>query len=128
MVDCIVMVSRNRVRRGKSGDFAKHYLGSIPRVDEDKPGTLFQAAYLNEEGTEAVILRVFKDGRAMDEHLDGADQRSLSAYQHIKPTAVEIYGSPSIKAMALIRKVVGDQVLISEYPESIGGVLRLESN
>jgi quinol monooxygenase YgiN len=102
MFDKIIMISRNRIKQGKAEEFAKHYLDSISPVEANKPGTLFQAAYTNKQGTELVILRVFKDGQAMDAHLEGADQRSPSAYQYIEPTAVEIYGSPTAKAPSII--------------------------
>jgi quinol monooxygenase YgiN len=128
MFGSIIMISRNRIKQGKAEEFARHYLDSVPHVEANKPGTLLQSAYTNKEVTELVILRVFEDGQAMDAHLDGADQRSPAAYQFIEPTAVEIYGSPSAKSIAIIRAVVGGNVCISDYPEAIGGLIRFDSN
>lgn len=56
----------------------------------------------------------------MDDHIEGADQRSTSAYQYVEPTGVEIYGSPIAKSLSMIQEVVADCVSIVEYPDAIG--------
>ena len=108
------MISWNRIWQGNAEEFARHYLESIPPVEANTPGTMLQAAYTNKQETEAIILRVFKDGQAMDAHLESVDRRSYSAYEYIEPTAFEIYASPSAKALSMIRPVVGNRAHIND--------------
>ena len=126
MGDPIVFISRNRVKDGMKQDFSEHYLGSIPATDANKPGTLVQLAYVNEVNTEVVIVRIFPDAEALDQQLQGADQRSKAAYQFIEPTSIEVYGRPNDYALEMFKKVAGSGVSVSVQPEYIGGFMRLK--
>ena len=124
MTDPIVFISRNRVKDGLFNDFRKHYQDSIPATEARKPDTLLQLAYVDEEATEVVIIRVFPNAEALDHQLQGADQRSKAAYQFIEPTRVEIYGIPNPYAMEMINKVDGSRIEVSIKPQFIGGFIR----
>jgi hypothetical protein len=124
MDDPIVFISRNRVKEGLFDDFRKHYHESIPATEASKPGTLVQLAYVNEEQTEVVILRLFSDSEGLDLQLQGADQRSKASYQFIEPTGIEIYGKPNPYAMEMINKVAGSGIAVSINSKFIGGFIR----
>lgn len=108
-------------------DFTKHYLNSIPSVEANKPGTIVQLAYVNEDATEVDIVRLFPSPEAMDLQLQGADERSKVAYQFIEPTSIEIYGMPSNFAMEMMKKVAGSGIDVSVKPQFIGGFIRPKS-
>ena len=124
MTDPIVFISRNRIKPGKVNDFRKHYRDSIPLTETNKPGTLVQLAYVNEDVTEVVIVRLFPNAEAMDQQLQGADERSKAAYRFIEPTRIEIYGTPNNYAMEMMKKVAGSGIDVSVYPQFIGGFVR----
>ena len=124
MTDPIVFISRNRVKDGLFDDFRKHYQDSIPATRAGKPGTLLQLAYVNEDATEVVIVRVFPNAEALDLQLQGADDRSKAAYQFIEPIGVEINGTPNSYAMQMIDKVAGSGIEVSLNPQFIGGFIR----
>lgn len=124
MSDPIVFVSRNRVKEGMLDDFRTHYRDSVPRTEADKPGTLLQLAYVNEDATEVTIVRVFPSAEALDLQLQGADERSKAAYKSIEPTGVEIYGTPNDYAMEMMKKVAGSGINVSVNPQFIGGFIR----
>jgi len=123
MAGPIVFISRNRIKDGMLGDFREHYSDSIPRTEAGKPETLVQLSYVNAEGTEVDIVRVFATAEALDLQLQGADQRSKAAYQFIEPTGVEIYGTPSAFAMEMLRKVAGSGIDVRVKPDFIGGFI-----
>jgi len=123
MTDPIVFIIRNRVKEGLLDDFCMHYRESIPRTEADKPGTLVQLAYVNEEATEVTIVRIFPDAEAMDLQLQGADERSKAAYTFIEPTSVEIYGTPNNYALEMMKKVAGSGIDVSIKPQFIGGFI-----
>ena len=127
MTDPIVFISHNRVKEGMLEDFRKHYADSIPATEANKPGTLVQLAYVNEDATEAVIVRLFPNAEAMDQQLQGADERSKAAYRFIEPTSIEIYGTPNSYAMEMLKKVAGTGIELSINPQFIGGFIRLKS-
>ena len=124
MAEPIVFISRNRVKEGMSADFKTHYHNSIPITEVSKPGTLVQLAYSNEDETEVDIVRLFPDAEALDLQLRGADDRSKITYQFIEPTGIEIYGTPNEFAMEMMKKVAGSGIVVSIYPEFMGGFIR----
>ena len=124
MTDPIVFISRNRVKQGMFDEFKKHYHDSIPSIEASKPGTLVQLAYVNEDSTEVDIVRFFPNAEAMDQQLQGADERSKLAYKFIEPTSFEIYGTPSDYAMEMMKKVAGSGIDVSINPQFIGGFIR----
>ena len=127
MTDPIVFISRNRVKAGMLDDFKKHYRDGIPSTEASKPGTLVQLAFVNEDVTEVVIVRVFPSAEAMDLQLQGADDRSKAAYRFIEPTSIEIYGTPNNYAMEMMKKVAGSGINVSVSPQYMGGFIRPKS-
>jgi hypothetical protein len=69
-------------------------------------------------------VRVFPDAEAMDQQLQGADQRSKAVYQFIEPTGILIYGTPGDYALEMMKKVAGSGIHVSILPENIGGFIR----
>jgi len=123
MADPIVFISRNRVKEGMLDDFRWYYSDSVPRTKAGKPDTLVQLAYVNAEGTEVDIVRVFATPEAMDLQLQEADRRSKATYQFIEPRGVEIYGTPSAFALEMLKKVAGSGIDVSVKPGFIGGFI-----
>lgn len=93
------------VRQPQSGkgwiaeDFSRHYRKTIPITERNKPGTLTELAFLEAEGTEVIMIRIFADAEAMDHKLKGAGERSRRTYEFIEPTAIEICGEPIAYSM-----------------------------
>lgn len=126
MSEPIVFISRNRIKPGKVDDFRKHYRESAPLTESNKPGTLVQLAYENQDATEVTIVRVFPSAQGMDQQLQGADERSKKTYEFIEPTCVEIYGTPSDFALGMMKKVAGSGIVVSIHPQFIDGFMRLK--
>jgi len=124
MTDPIVFISRNRIKAGLLEEFRKHYTDSLPRTEADKPGTLVQLAYVDEEEMEVTIVRFFPDSDALDRQLQGADQRSKITYRYIEPTGIEIFGAPNDYALEMMKKVAGAGVDVRIFPRFIGGFIR----
>jgi quinol monooxygenase YgiN len=124
MSEPIVFIVRNRIKSGMLEGFRRHYLESVPPTQAAKPGTLVQLAYLNRDGTELDIVRLYPSAEAMDRHLQGADVRSKAAYQFIEPLSIEIYGTPSSYALEMMAKVAGSGIEVSVSPQLIGGFVR----
>lgn len=127
MSEPIVFISRNRMKLDKVDDFRKHYRDSVPLTEANKPGTLVQLAYENQDATEVTIIRVFPSAEAMDHQLQGADERSKKTYEFIEPVSVEIYGTPSNYALEMMNKVAGTGIGVSIHPQFIGGFMPLKS-
>jgi len=124
MSEPIVFISRNKIKEGKAGEFRKHYRDSIPITMADKPGTAVQLAYENDQATEVTIVRLFPSADALDQQIQGADERSKKAYEFIEPIGIEIYGTPNPATLEKMKKIVGSGILVSISPQYIDGFIR----
>lgn len=124
MSEPIVFISRNRIKEGKAEEFREHYRDSIPPIMADKPGTLVQLAYENEEVDEVIVVRIFPSAEAFDLQIQGADERSKKTYEFIEPIGIEIFGAPSLSTLENMKKIAGSGVMVSISPHYTGGFMR----
>jgi hypothetical protein len=106
-------------------DFKQLTREMLPLIEANKPHTVFQQAYLNEESTEVTFVHVVPDGEAMDVHLEGADQRTARASEFIQPRRFEIYGKRSDQVLSTLRHAAAPGIDLTVKPEPIAGFLRL---
>src|SRR5213593_1224406 len=93
MFEPIVFISHHRVKAGKLQELSS-LMGQVwSTMEVEKPRTLMNLAYVNEQGTEVTFLHAFADPEAMALHWEGADERAQVAYQYVEPIEFEIYGS-----------------------------------
>ena len=95
MSEPIVFISHNKIKKGKTDEFRKHYQDSISPIFAAKTGTLAQLGFENEEATEFTIVRLFPSADALDLQIQGADERSKKTYNFIEPISIEIFGTPN---------------------------------
>ena len=127
MTDPIVFISRNRIKPGKVDEFRKHYRESVPLTEANKPGTLVQLAYENQDATAVTIVRVFPNADAMDQQLQGADERSKRTYEFIEPVSIEIFGTPNPATLDKMKQIAGSGIAVKIDPQYIGGLMRVRS-
>ena len=120
----IVFISRNKFKEGKAEVFRKHYQESIQSIFDEKTGTLAQLCYENPEGTEVTVIRFFPNGDALDQQIQGADERSKKTYEYIQPTAIEIFGRPNPSTLEKMKKIAGSGITVSINPYYSGGFIR----
>ena len=124
MPEPIVFISRNIIKPGMADDFRIHYRESIAPILAGKPGTLAQLAYENEAADEITIVRFFPSADALDQQIQGANERSKKAYEYIEPVAIEIYGKPNPATLVMMKKIAGSGVTVSVSPNYTGGFIR----
>lgn len=122
----IVFISHHRIKPGKA-EAVKALTADIwSALETEKPRTLMNLAYMNEEGTEVSFLHAFADVQAMQLHWQGADDRSEQAYQYIEPAGFEIFGSAGhhiVGGMKAEAEAAGATLTL--WPEFVSGFLRL---
>lgn len=123
----IVFISHNRIKTGMLDEFRQHYHDSIPPIEADKPGTLAQLAYYDEDYSQIDIVRFFPDPEALDHQIERADERSKITYQFIEPISVEIYGTPSEVTLEKMKKIAGSGIDVRINPDFIGGFIRTKA-
>jgi len=124
MTEPIVFISRNKIKEGKAAEFRQHYRNSISPIFDGKPGTLAQLAYEHEETGEVTIVRIFPNAQALDQQIQGADERSKKTYEFIEPVNIEIYGLPSPEIIEKMKKIAGSGVPVIICPNYLGGFIR----
>jgi len=124
MSEPVVFISRNRIKEGRAEEFRQHYTRSIPDTSRDKPMTLAQLTYENENATEVIVIRLFADAHALDLQLQGASDRSRKTYEFIEPLSIEILGEPNPSTVELLQKIAGSGIPVSISSKYLGGFIR----
>jgi quinol monooxygenase YgiN len=124
MPEPIVFISRNKIKPGMTDAFRQHYRDSLAPIMAGKPNTLAQVAYENEAADVVTIVRLFPDADALDQQIQGADQRLKKAYELIEPLSIEIFGSPNPATVEMMKKVAGSGITVSVSPNYVGGFIR----
>jgi hypothetical protein len=126
MSEPIVFISHHRIKPGKKEELTSLTREIWSAMEVEKPRTLMNLAYVNEEGTEVTFMHAFADADAMALHWEGADQRAKRAYQYVEPIGFEIYGPAAdqlVEGMRAEAAASGATVTLS--PRFVGGFLRL---
>jgi len=126
MSEPIVFISHHRIKPGKA-DALKALTAEIwSTMEVEKPRTLMNLAYINEEETEATFMHAFADIEAMQLHWQGADERSQQAYEYIDPIGFEIYGSAGDQIVEGMRAEAAESgAMLTLSPDFVTGFLRL---
>lgn len=127
MSEPIVFISKHRIKEGKLEELRLFTKESMPVIEADKPGTVFQNAYVNEDGSEISFVHIFPDAEAMADHLVGAGDRSNRAYEFIEPISMEIFGSPGEKNLQMFRQMEARGIAFTLRPQYLGGFIRLQA-
>ena len=124
MSEPIVFISHNRLKQGKLDEFERVYREVVKSIEVDKPGTLVQIAYVNEERTRVTFIHLFPDAAAFDLHLQGVAERTEIADEFIESESFEVYGKPNTGVLASLRNATGPGVTLSVHPQYLGGFTR----
>src|SRR5262249_40587942 len=92
MTGPIMFISRHRIKPGKLESLTALVPEIWSSLAEEKPRTLLNLAYVNDDGTEVAFMHAFGDVEAMQLHWEGADDRAEQAYRYVEPIGFEIYG------------------------------------
>lgn len=128
MSDPIVFISHNAVQEGKLGAFRDAFAGVAKALDAEKPGTVVYLAFAEEDGSEVSVVHVFPDADAMDQHLQGVQER-MAKVAFIQSKGYEIYGTPSEPVLGAMRGfAAAEGVPLRVQRDHLGGYLRPGSN
>jgi quinol monooxygenase YgiN len=126
MSEPIVFMSHHRIKPGEVEALKALTAEIWSAMETEKPRTLMNLAYLNEDGTEVTFMHAFADIEAMQLHWQGADERAKQAYEYVEPIGFEIYGSAGDQIVEGMRaEAAGGGATLTIWPEFVTGFLRL---
>jgi hypothetical protein len=126
MSEPIVFISHHRIKPGKAEALRALTAEIWSAMEVEKPRTLMNLAYINEEGTEVSFMHAFADIEAMQLHWQGADERAQQAYEYVEPIGFEIYGSAGEQIVqGMEAEAAGGGATLTLWPEFVSGFLRL---
>jgi len=126
MSDPIVFMSRHRIKPGQREALRSATTDAWSALRIEKPRTLLNLAYLNDEGTEVTFMHAFADLEAMRLHWQGADERARQAYEYVEPIGFTIYGSVDPRMVQGMRaEAAGGGATVTVWPDFMTGFLRL---
>ena len=128
MTGPILFISHFAVKEGKLDALRQLARDVTHSLEKKKPRTLAYGAYLAEDGAQVSFIHVFADASSMDEHFEGAEERSRVAYELVEARGWEIYGEPSQPALQAMRQAASSAgVSLVHHPDDMAGFLRLGS-
>ena len=71
-----------------------------------------------------MVVRFFPDAEAMDAQLQGSGDRSKKTYEFVEPVRMEIYGTPGVLGLEMMKKMAEMGVMVNVTPRFIGGFIR----
>jgi hypothetical protein len=125
MSEPIVFVGHHRVKPGKLDELKALVPEIWASMEVEKPRTLMNLAYLNEDGTEVAFMHAFADIEAMRSHWQGADDRAARAYGYIEPIGFEIGSAGEQIVDGMRAEAAGGGATLTLWPEFVAGFLRL---
>ncbi len=127
MSDPIVLVSHLNVKEGKFEVFRQSSQEVFKMMEATKPGTLVHIGFANEEGSKVSFIHLFPDAQAMDDHMQGVEDRAAKAFEFLETTGYEIYGTPSAEAMRMMEQFAAAGIPLRIESKYFGGYMRLAS-
>jgi hypothetical protein len=127
MSEPIVLISSQRIKKGKLDGYKQFSQKVTDLLTANKPGTVAFLPYLNEEETEATIVYVFRDAAAMESHLQFAAGVTKESSEYMDVVRLEVYGRPTDANLEAMKKIAGSGVALSVRPQSLGGYIRLKA-
>jgi len=123
--DAVVFISHFDVKPGHLRAFQAMWDSMVIELERLRPNTVSYLAYMNEGGGSLTIVHTFPDADALRAHVDGADDRSRAAYEHIRPAGWEVYGpAPEDFLEQLGEAALAAGVDLIIQPRALGGFLR----
>ena len=125
MSEPIVFLSHLRIKKGALDAYRQLQREMVRVLEAEKPRTLALLPYLDADRTRMTTFHLFADAESMDLHFEGAQERSAAAYEFLEPDGWEIYGTPSDKAVDMMRSsAAASKVTFTLHTEYLGGFLR----
>ncbi len=125
MPEPIVFVSHFRIKEGKLDALKRSYQESVQRLRSEKQRTLLFLGFIDKDERRVTFVHAFADSESMDLHFEGSDERTRAAYELIEPEGWEIYGTPSDRALEVMRReATSAGVALRHQPASLGGFIR----
>jgi hypothetical protein len=122
----IVFISHHRIKPGRLEELASLTREIWSTMEIEKPRTLMNLAYINEQGTKVTFLHAFADPEGMALHWEGADERSELAYPYVEPIGFEIYGPAADQLVEGMRaEAAASGATLTLSPAFFAGFLRL---
>jgi len=125
MSEPIVFTSRHKIKQEKLDEFKPVFVDGLAAIEDDKPSTIFQYAYVNSNWTEVSFVHIFPNADAFEHHLIGVDDRAKKGYEFIEPMSMEKYGSPGEKILQMFKQIEAGGVSFTLWPETLGDFTRL---
>lgn len=125
MSEAIVLTTRHKIKQEKLDEFESYFVEGMALVEAQKPSTVFQCGYVNNDWTEVSFIHVFPDAVAFEDHMIGAGDRSARARDFLEPMSMQIFGSPNDKVRQMFKQIEAGGVTVTYWPRNLGGFIRL---
>jgi hypothetical protein len=105
MSEDVTFVGTHAIPEGSLDEWKTAIVGMIDFVKANVLRLISFNAYVNDDGTEATSIYVHPDSASLEQHLEVATSRVSAGAQLVQTKRVELYGSPSDRAVERLRRI-----------------------
>lgn len=122
----IVFVSNQRIKEGMAEAYKQFICQTMEWIEANRPLTVANLAYFNEDESEASIVIIFPDADAMQTHMQGMGELPKRAFEHAQVVSLDIYGTPTEATMQTMKMMAGSGIDVRIKPRGVGGYMRFK--
>lgn len=126
MSDPIIFISNQKIKAGKAEEYKEFIRGTMAWIEANRPLTIANLAYFNEDETEASIVITFPNAEAMQTHMQGMGELPKRAFEHAEVVDLQIFGAPNEATLQILKMMAGSGIVIHSKPHSVGGYIRFK--
>lgn len=115
MSEPIVFITTMQIHDGKLAEFKEGARKSLAFLEANGP-QLMAGVYVDEERMQAHGVQVHRDSESILSHWQMADPYMRDVMQHVTTTRVDIYGQPNEAVMEGMRRLSGQEVVLTVVP------------
>jgi hypothetical protein len=117
-----IFIATNTVREGMHSDERRRAPEWAAFIRSHEPRLIAFHEYLSEDGTEVEFVQIHPDAASFEHHLEVVGSARDSFRGTLEATtAIRIYGTPTERILAALRRSVGSDVPIRILPGHLGG-------
>ena len=121
-----IFIATNRLKPGKLDAERNRVPGLVDFVEANEPRLLAFNEYVNDEGTEVVVVQIHPDADSMAFHMEVIADRAAAAYAETveATTSIQVFGMTNNGVLAMLERQAGVGVPLSVKPHHLGGFTR----
>lgn len=126
MPEPFIFIATNRLREGRFAAEEQRVPGLARFIEANEPRLIAFNEYVNDDHSEVTVVQVHPDAASFEFHLGTVGDRAREAYAQTleATTGIQVFGTPTVNVLRMLRQQAGSGVPLTIYPQHLGGFTR----